>query len=358
MPEQKLPITIGKMFDGININESGDLEFRGLAVVFSEIPTNDNEDFQRDFSGDYFLKPKSCSRDEDDKGLPMWTEYLDREGWLDPNRPVPVTWDHGRGILGAKILGEAYFEKITDEGLQFLIRVEKEKAGEYRKLVQAVYNDKSLGVSSQTMATLAAKDWSTGRIHQWGIGEVALTVTPDEHRTIDYLIQLSKSLDLEVTMPEDITTPEGNPEQDTPSLGDQLDLVIDDLQGDLAKAAADVSQEQLLVTMKSLITEVQTLQATVADLVSKSVTKEELNAVTAKVDAQTTEIGSAMKTSMEKLSKTLVKYVPIMAKTVAVNLSEAELEVERDIQLDKTAPNKPSVGNYGIPANAPFQSNG
>lgn len=171
---------------------TGDLVFEGLGVVFSR---GADQSF-RDLYGDQFLPDVSQMADGDNSDVVLGTDYGIGD-WLIPGKTtIPVTWDHGAGLLGSKVIGTATFKQLTDEGLEFLIRVTEEQAGRYKELVDWAYQRSLLGLSSQTLATMFDYDWSTGIIKSWRIGELALTVTPADVRTRDALRQQARSIGL------------------------------------------------------------------------------------------------------------------------------------------------------------------
>lgn len=367
----------GELISLTKMMGTNDLTFRGLGVVFSR----GEELGFKDFIGDRFLPDVSQMHGTDEGGdsaktaVELGTDYGIGD-WLVPGRSVPVTWDHGRGILGKKVLGEATFSKLTDEGLEFIIKITEEQAGRYSELVDWAYGKSILGLSSQSLATMYEYDYDTGIIKSWRIGELALTVTPADHRTRDFL-EKAKSLGLDVPVPEENPmedkTPAKNaevPEEVTlnqnvqdaevnaeseaetgeTSFAAELNGVVEDFEADIDnvvdlshKALSGEAVQEIAGMLESLSKRLGALEAMLDTLAKRT----DIDNLSKRLDEEVTVIKNGVKDSFTNLTTSITKRVHGITIETLAEASAAELAA--------TTESVPAKSKTGIPKGMPGQ---
>ena len=261
-------------------NVGRDMEYRALGVVFV---SRDDPDFM-DLHETKFLPDVTLMRNATDAPDAIVGTDYGVDNWLTAGKSIPVMWDHGRGVLGSKVIGEASFQKVTDEGLEFIIKVVAKQAGEYQKLIDYVYKRNLLGVSSQTLASVADFDHSTGVVRRWYPAEMTLTVVPSDHRTRQHIVEYARTIgitDLGEDFMDDkniqdedvevapVTTPEEIARNLVAGIGERLD------------EAEEVGMtEAVYEHMRTVAGRLDTLEAATADIA----TKEDIAAVRTAVE--------------------------------------------------------------------------
>lgn len=336
----------------VGLSDSGNPQYRGLGVVFGG----------RDLYGDTFARPRDFLVG-DDPDLKLGTEYflseladeVDREtGEIRGALWEPVHWDHGLGNLGGKRLGKAKPVKITEEGIEYLIEVEKQRAQEYQQMIDELQNEGWLGLSSQTLPSFASFDWSTWEIKSWYIGEMTLTTTPAEHRTresVEKVRSLFKKYGVKI-MEEDQNTLE-QPE----TISDELDELFEELSGEIAEEEeAVVTNEALAYVIRSF----DALNASIKALNERLDTVDEAMAQAATAEEITllrTQMVDGFKTMTRGLSETLIQATRSKAAQLVQNSSDMELDILRTGQTPAPAatPARTRSG-YRILPHAPGQN--
>jgi hypothetical protein len=363
-------------------DENASLTFKGLGVIFSR---GDEMDFD-DLHGDKFLPDVSQMRGENDgvadDGPVLATDYGIGD-WLIPGKTaVPVTWDHGMGILGSKVLGEAVFQKLTDEGLEFLIHVTQEQAERYGELVEWAYDKGMLGLSSQTLSTMFDYDWSTGIIKRWRIGEMALTVTPADHRTRDMLVAQAKSLNIILdeggtNMEEEIVTTaedavnaaevdavvteepaktvEADAETVETEFDAEMDQVIEAVDGDIEEALDADASKAVLGLLVELRTQVSDLTAKIETMRTDAATKQDIVELTDEFDGRFKALQDGFVKGFRGLGNVLVKRIKGLAAETIAEASTLEIDAVADTANSavQRSANRPGMDDRGVPLNMP-----
>jgi hypothetical protein len=357
----------GRLGEVSKQTSSEDLVYTGLGVVFSR-----GEDIGfEDLYGTMFLPDKSVMAGDDSDGdsVVLGTDYGIGDWLVAGKTSVPVTWDHGAGLLGSKVLGKAVFEKITDEGLQFLIHVTEEQAGRYRELVEWAYKQGILGLSSQTLATMFDMDWDTGVIKSWRIGELAFTVTPADHRTRDSLVQYARSVELELVMEADMpgqleqiardAVDQVVVEEETETEGtdfiEEIEAVVEEVDSDL-QAAAEINAERAVFTQLTALTDaVEALTARMAQLETTGLQQEHLAAVSEAMATGLEEVREGMVTAFRGLGETLVRRVHGLAVEQIEGASQLEIDtlVGEVTSRNNGQPIQAGRDEHGVPLNMP-----
>jgi len=114
----------------------------------------------RDLEGDTFTKETDLGKRRDFNGM-------------------PVFYDHGLGGLKSQV-GHVTSWREDDEGIEFAIELEKRH--QYADVVLRLAQEGALGLSTGALGHLVER--KGGYIKRWIVGEVSLTPTPAEPRTI------------------------------------------------------------------------------------------------------------------------------------------------------------------------------
>lgn len=359
-PKVRLPRTPG-VIRKAEINADGDLEIRGLGILFGG----------RSLYNDAFEPPREVFGDVED-GVEVGTEYFFRTfsdgfdlntGVISNADSMPVYHDHGVGVLGSLRIGTAWPTRVTEEGIEYLIKIEKKRAGEYWEMVNELRNEGILGLSAQAQfSTYRAEYGDPGRVRAWRSIEISTTVTPAEPRIAERLRSIFRKYDLPTE--EDVTKKIEKPDQlDMPSEEellrtieadevtgenpvDVVNEVMDDVDASMARTAAQVAESDALSALARTVEEQNTEIAAMRSLV------EDLTGAVNLLREQNIE---AMRTFAERIARSISNDV--VRSTARAALSSAEREaVEAALDRDEPEPGtQRSVGNYGIPANAPGQ---
>lgn len=345
------------------VTDLGNPLLRGLGVVFGG----------RDLYGDTFSRPRDFLTDGEPE-LKLGTNYylteladeIDLEtGELRGALSVPVFWDHGLGVLGPKRLGKAIPTKITQEGIEYLIEIEKKRAQDYQAMIDELVMSGWLGLSTQTLPSFANFDWSTQEIKGWFPAELTLTVTPAEHRTRDAMQQvrsLFRKYGIEVdtmtlkTIAEDpnevVAAQDENPT-------DVVDELLEDLDAQITEEADAVLENQALayvvnamdeftVQMRTLVSRLDEIDARIA----KSVTEDQLQQMNA-------DFVESLRKMTSGLADVLTKAVRSRAAEVIQSMPETEINAIRNVGQPGAA-TQPSVTRRSmynnLPPNAPGQN--
>lgn len=340
--------------------ENGNPVFKGLGIVFGG----------KDLYGDTFSPPRQKLAGGDPE-LKLGTEYFLTEiadeidwetGEIKGALEVPVFWDHGLGTLGSKRLGKAIPYRITEEGIEYLIEIELERAKDYQDLINTVYEYKMLGLSSQTLPSFASFDWSTWEIKGWFPAEMTFTVTPAEHRTRDSLERVRslfrkygvKIMEEEIQV---VGSEETLPAEEENTLSDSMNELFDELANDISTEEETVLQNEALSyairAMQELRAEVQALRE---DLL-RMATQASVDEVRQEVEDTREQYVEAARTLTTRLSEILVPAVQASAARMVQQSSDLDITALRG--LGNPAPNTPSAPStrsmYNLPLNAPGQ---
>jgi hypothetical protein len=335
--------------------------YRGLGIVFGG----------RDLYGDTFSRPREFLVG-DDPDLKLGTNYYLSEladevdfetGEIKGALTVPVFWDHGRGVLGFKRLGKAIPTKITQEGIEYLIEIEKQRAQDYQQMIEELQNEGWLGLSSQTLSSFAAFDWGSGEIKGWLPAEMTLTVTPAEHRTrndFEQVRSLFRKYKIEVDMLEKTVEDEQTVPAEEETLSDVVDTLLNDLDEQVEHEADVVLEnETLSYVVRSMdqlsaqLVQLNTRLDEVSDQLSRMTTTEELSDLR-------DQLGQALQKMGAGIGEVLTKAVRSRAAELVQDSSEVELQALRGLATqdreDKTAPAPISRSMYKLPPHAPGQN--
>lgn len=340
--------------------DNGNPVFRGLGVVFGG----------RDLYGDTFSQPRQKLAG-DDPELKLGTEYylseiadsIDWEtGEVKGAFEIPVFWDHGLGVLGSKRLGKAVLTKITEEGLEYLIEIELERAKEYQELIDITYDYKMLGLSSQTLPSFASFDWSTFEIKGWLPAEMTLTVVPAEHRTRDTLERvrsLFRKHGVEI-MPEEIVTQEENiPAEDENTISDSVDELFDSLAEEISEEEETVMGNEALSYVLTVMEDVQAELRAIREELARAASAEDIAAIRDELAETREEYVEAARTMTARLTEILVPAVRTSAAHMVQQSSDFELQALRGAQ-QQNAPTAQATratrSIYNLPVNAPGQN--
>lgn len=378
---------------------NGDLQMRGHGIVFShpggddrtgsyENKRQDGEPI-KDLYGTWFGRPRSfLDPDGDveigtDLHIPSYVDgYNAQTGELMGGLPINLLYDHGIGPFGSRSFGRAIPTRVTDEGLEYLITVERKRAQEYLELVLELKNDGWLGLSTQTAASVADMDWLTGQIKSWMPIELSLTPTPAEPRTIDHMRSASPDVFLQhqQRMQEFLTAlyrkyevinlmtkkPDLIPEEQEPENVDTTPVVTD---GEPARSAADLVDEAFDSIDADL--EAETTDAPDADEPTRNAKIEDL---TVRLDAfqgaieemarSLATLGEQLQESTDQGNEAMTLMVTRMGKLFAKHIRTAPLQAasktdEEDDESEDTPPARTArsvkVSSYGLPTDAPGQ---
>ena len=337
-------------------SESGNPQYRGLGIVFGG----------RDLYGDTFSPPREFLAG-DDPDLKIGTDYFLRElaDDIDPETKelrgameVPVFWDHGLGVLGTKRLGKAVPVRVTAEGIEYLIEVEKKRAQEYQAMIDELQNEGWLGLSSQTLPSFANFDWWTGEIESWYPAEMTLTVTPAEHRTrgVEQVRSLFRKYGIEVNMGKDKKTAEEEilEEENQPeevALSEEVDAIFDGLSADLQGEEEMVVQNEALSFVVRSLNELATELRDIRTELAKKANTEDVQHANEQYVA-----------AVQSMAKGLKDVLQPLVRTSAANLvresSDAELDALRGFDQQPPAPKTPARRGsmYSLPVHAPGQN--
>lgn len=325
------------------LSEAGNPLYKGLGIVFGG----------SDLYGEHFSPPREWLTDGD-PDVKLGTEYflnaladeVDLEtGEFKGALAIPVFWDHGLGSLGPKRLGKAIPLRITAEGIEYLIEVEKKRAQDYQQMIDELQNEGWLGLSSQTLPSFASFNWSTGEIRSWFPAEMTLTVTPAEHRTRNQLEVVFRRYGVKTTMDEQTVI-------------ETADAVVDDLLTTL-DAQVDEGQEAVVEnaalsyvirTMDALNQRLDAMEAKLA----KSASTEAVETLTEQVTTMNTQFVDALRKSFEGLGTILTKAVQTKAADMVRDSSDFEIEAMRTVTSTPAA----SIARrtlYNLPPTAPGQ---
>lgn len=111
------------------------------------------------------------------------TEY----GLSRPLFGMPVFYDHTLTGIKSRI-GSVVDFSVLDDGI--FVEIELDRHHQYLDAIKELIAHKAIGLSTGTMAHTVLSE--KGEIKRWIIGEISLTPTPAEYRTID---KMSKSLE-------------------------------------------------------------------------------------------------------------------------------------------------------------------
>ena len=285
---------------------------------------------------------------------------------------VPVFWDHGRGILGPKRLGKAVPSRITQEGIEYMIEIEKERAKEYQELIDAVYNEQMLGLSSQTLPSFASFDWSTGEIKGWFPAEMTLTVTPAEHRTRDGIEKLRSLFkkhgievqdmpktkkDVEVVQTDEIVE-DVEVVEEPETLSDEINSLFDELSSDINEEEETVVQNEALAYVIRGMGEIFARLDSIETALARSASAEDVEELSQSVEQANGHYVEAVRTMTERIGEILVQTVRNRAAELVQGSSDTEIQALRSISQ------KPANGagaaavsrsGYPLPLNAPGQ---
>ena len=332
MADGGLPLSPG-VIKSVQALENGDLILTALGVVFSK---EEGDNTTRDVHGQYFPPIGEA-------------EYYigdERDGaWLFPGKAVDVLWDHGLDpYVGTRVLGKAIFNRVDEEGLEFLIHIEREKARKYRDLIEAMYNEQLLGVSTQTIPSMAAVD-EKGAIRRWGIGELSLTVTPAEPRTIERVRALAKSIlgdELDMSDKDTSKREAGVEEQvvdtadanvtEESSIVAAAKTAVDNVEARVNEVVENAALQQALSFMKALDARLKEVEDRLDGVLEAQ--KQASDDTQKMMKSMSNEIGEALSIFAERLGETLARTVAAEAQNAVVSMSDSELSALKSAVRD------------------------
>lgn len=343
-PEKAVTQAADKALDA----KDGDpLQFRTLGVIFSRGERSD----LRDLDGDKFMPDVSQIRSEDvdDEVLrSISTDYGIEEQYLVPGKTrVPVLWDHGRGVLGKARIGWATFEKLTDEGLEFLIEIERDNVRRYDQFVEYWWDNKSLGVSSQTMSSVFDYDWEHGLIRSWWPIELSLTngpalpTTRENTSRVDQPpmapAELARSLGItpivEVRVKDkDKNTEVPVEETDTPvqrSASEELGDAVTELADNLDKSNEATALDAIVALLKNIHSNLSALDQRLTDIEATGAKAADVEALAGKLRETRDDLVSGLKTSFTGLGTILSNRVKSLAVETVIEASDVELDATK-----------------------------
>jgi len=350
------------------VPEREPLQFKALGVIFSRGERSD----LRDLEGDKFLPDISTMRvaggtQDEDVLRNMSTDYGLEEGYLVPGETrIPVLWDHGKGVLGKARLGWATFQKLSDEGLEFLIDIEADTVRQYDRFVEYWWEHKTLGVSSQAMSSVFDYDWNHGMIRSWWTVELSLTNKPALPTTRDELVRetrsatgdlmtpeaLAKSLGItplteEVLMSDEVNktadggTPQAAPASGAPvtrSVAEELDAVVQEVAQSLDKSAEATALDAVIAILKSLNVNINDIKSRMDTLEQTSAKSADLVSLGERLDSTREDLIDGLKTSFKGLGTLLADRVKSLAVETVIEASDVELDVTKSTHQQKSAP--------------------
>lgn len=336
------------------VSESGNMLFKGLGIVFGG----------RDVYGNFFSPPQELMS-ENDPDVKIGTDYFFRElaDEVDPETKelrgalaVPVFWDHGVGSLGTKRLGQAVPIRITDEGIEYLIEIERKRAKEYQQMIEELQNEGWLGLSSQTLSSFASFDWMSGEIKAWFPAEMTLTVTPAEHRTRDGMEKVrSLFRKYGVKSMEEQQTELIPAEEET--ISNVVDELFNDLNSELTEEQKLVMESEALSIVVRSLSDVSARLTAIEARLNDTATLSHIQAVQAEVAKSRDQFADAMKTFTKRMAEVLVPAVRTSAATMVQQASETELQALRGMDQSGAAPAATTKRSmYKLPPNAPGQN--
>lgn len=343
------------------VTTTGNPLFRGLGILFGG----------RDLYGDTFSPPREFLAG-DDPDVKIGTDYFLREladevdvetkelrGALE----VPVFWDHGLGVLGTKRLGKAVPTRITDEGIEYLIEIEKKRAQDYQAMIDELQMEGWLGLSSQTLPSFAAFDWGTGEIKSWFPAEMTLTVTPAEHRTRDGVEKVRSlfrkygvNMAMKKTAEEQVQDNELVPADEEVTLSETMDSLFDDLTDEIAEEEEMVVQNEALALVLRTLNAFEQRLGQIDERLARMASAEDVQAVRDEVTASRTEYVEAARTMTTRLSEILGSVVRTKAAEMVQESSDFELQALRNVGAPAPRAAHTRVSGYALPPNAPGQN--
>jgi hypothetical protein len=346
-------VTTPSLLRAAGESESGNPLFRGYGIVFGG----------RDLYGDTFSPPRSTLAG-DDPDLQVGTDYFLREiadevdfetGEIKGALPVPIFWDHGRGIFGSKRFGKAVPIKVTEEGIEYILEIEKKRAEDYQAMIDELMELGYLGLSTQTLRSFVDFDWGTDEIKGWLPAEISLTVTPAEHRTRDAMEEvksLFKKYNIEVkSMPEDVTTTENdtNPAR-------AVDEIFDNLESDMATEAEQIAQNEVLASVIRNMELINEQLTAINERLERTATTEEVAELRQDVETANEQYIEAVRTFGTRVGEVMRQQTRSTAANLLRTSSEAELDALREADTEETSPAPArTASGYRLPANAPGQ---
>jgi HK97 family phage major capsid protein len=134
-----------------NVKSLGDNKLGGYGIIFNHT----------DLTGDTFTKDTELGFDRNPIGMPVY-------------------YAHNVESIKGKIGTVTHYD-IDDVGVWF--ELELDKSNKYLDAIQRLAANKRLGLSTGSLPHTLDKD-DNGNIKTWIAGEISLTVTPAEHKTI------------------------------------------------------------------------------------------------------------------------------------------------------------------------------
>jgi HK97 family phage major capsid protein len=134
-----------------NVKSLGDNKLGGYGIIFNHT----------DLTGDTFTKNTELGFDRNPIGMPVY-------------------YAHNVESIKGKIGTVTHYD-IDDVGVWF--ELELDKSNKYLDAIQKLASNKRLGLSTGSLPHTLDKD-DNGNIKTWITGELSLTVTPAEHKTI------------------------------------------------------------------------------------------------------------------------------------------------------------------------------
>jgi hypothetical protein len=345
---------------------NGDLQMTGLGVVFSALG-GVNEEPQKDFYGTWFSRPSDIL-DPDYTGVSIGTdlhlrsiaEDIRSDGTLLGGLPIGLFYDHGVGPFGALRFGTAVPLRVTQEGLEYLITVERRRAREYLELVADLQSTGDLGLSTQTAVSVADFDWKTGLIRSWMPIELSLTPTPAETRTYEHLRSVYKKYGVQNMPPEDQGIIEVVDETVTPKTEEAespvavVDAAFDALDAELANAAQDAPDSLELVEAIGRSADVEALQTQVMEL-QEAVLRmgTAVQEMSAAITANTDQTREAFSRFAGRVAEVLAQHVRSTTVRELASQTRAGAEALDEEPHDTPPTRTRRATRYNLPANAP-----
>jgi HK97 family phage major capsid protein len=138
-------------------------------------------------------------------GADLEDDYFTRETDFGETRPfegMPVYYDHARRSLKSQI-GVVKSWMPGDEGID--VEIELDRSHQYYEMIAELVRTGRMGLSTGSLPQTYAR-MSDGEIKRWIVGEISLTMTPAEPRTIGVAAKSTEVTSTEDTAPSDAGT--------------------------------------------------------------------------------------------------------------------------------------------------------
>jgi hypothetical protein len=132
---------------------------------------------------------------------------------------MPVYYDHAQRGIKSQI-GHVTAYEATDQGIDFVVELDRNH--KYKAAIERLYAEKALGGTTGALSHLVVRNG--GELKRWIVGELSLSPTPAEPRTL----------------PSTKATPEASPEAST-----------DATAGDVARLLAQTHTDVLAYRLRS-----------------------------------------------------------------------------------------------------------